>query len=182
GFCDHVAGVRADQMHAQHAVGLGIGDNFYETIGGQIDLGATISGEWKLADVVGDTGSLQFLFAFADGGDFRIGVDHVGNGFVVHVARLADENLGDRDAFILGLVRQHRSGNHIADRPDARHAGGVVVIDRYAAAFVDLYTDFLESEAFGVWHAPDGDKHNVSLDRFRRATFGRFDLRLQAFS
>jgi hypothetical protein len=26
---------------------------------------------------------------------------------------------GHGDAFVLGLVRQHRAGNHIADRPDA---------------------------------------------------------------
>src|SRR6185437_9464526 len=92
GFGDHVAGVGADEVHAEHAVGLGVGEDFHEAFGGLVHLGTAVGGHRKLADVVGDAGGFQFLFRFYDGGDFRIGVDHVWNGVVVYVAGLPDQN------------------------------------------------------------------------------------------
>ncbi len=44
-FRDHVAGVGADNVHAEHAVGLGIGQDFHKALGGEIDLGAAVGGE-----------------------------------------------------------------------------------------------------------------------------------------
>src|SRR5579863_10701399 len=79
GLADHVTGIGAEDVHAEHAVGLGVGEDFDETVGGQIDLGAPVGGERKLADSVGDAGRLQFFLGFADGGDLRIGVNDVGN-------------------------------------------------------------------------------------------------------
>src|SRR5947209_586922 len=45
GFCDHVAGVAADDVHAEHAVGLGIGQDFHKPVGLLIGLGAAVGGE-----------------------------------------------------------------------------------------------------------------------------------------
>ena len=53
------------------------------------------------------------------------------------------------------------------------------MIDHDAAALVELDADFLEAEPVGVGHAADGDQHDVGLDGFRRAAFGRLDRRLQ---
>ena len=66
GLGDHVAGIGADDVDAEHAVGLGVGDDLDEAVGGQVDLGAAVGGEGKLADVVGDAGRLQLLLGFAD--------------------------------------------------------------------------------------------------------------------
>ena len=33
GFRDHVAGVGADDVHAEHAVGLGVGQDLHEAVG-----------------------------------------------------------------------------------------------------------------------------------------------------
>ena len=49
-----------------------------------------------------------------------LGVDHARDHPVVHVAVLAGDGLGDRDALVLGLVREHRPGDRVADRVDAR--------------------------------------------------------------
>ena len=68
---DHVAGVGADDVHAEHAVGLGVGEDLHEAVGGEVDLGAAVGGERKLADVVGDAGRLQLLLGLADRGDLR---------------------------------------------------------------------------------------------------------------
>ena len=71
-------------------------------------------------------------------GDLGEGVDHVGDHVVVHVAGLAGQDLGRRHALVLGLVRQHRAGDHVADGVDAGHVGLVVRIDDDALPVVEL--------------------------------------------
>src|SRR5580700_1187669 len=78
-FADHVAGVGAENVHAEHAVGLGVRQDFDKTFGGQVHLGAGIGGEGKFADVVADVSSLELLLGFADRSDLRVGVDDVRN-------------------------------------------------------------------------------------------------------
>src|SRR5260221_14343756 len=85
----HVAGVRADDVDAEHAVGLGIGEDFHEALGLQVHLCAAIGGKGKFAGVVGGTGPLQFLLALSHRGDLGIGVDHLRDDVVVHVAGFA---------------------------------------------------------------------------------------------
>jgi hypothetical protein len=98
GLRNHVAGIDTNHMDAEHAVGLGIGQDLHEAIGGEIDLGAAIGAERKLADIVGDAGGFELFFGFSDGRDFRIGVDHIRDGIVVHMARLPDQMPGTLDA------------------------------------------------------------------------------------
>ena len=146
----------------------------------EIDLGAAIGGERKFADIVGDAGGFQLFLGFADGGDFRIGIDHVRNHVVVHMAGLAGEDFGDRDAFLLRLVRQHRPGDDVADGIDAGDIGAEMRIDDDAAAIVLLHAGGFEAEAFGVGHAPDRDQHDIGFERLRcAAARGRLDLYLE---
>src|SRR5580704_4342544 len=84
-LADHVAGVGAENVHAEHAVGFGVGQDFHKTFGGQVHLGAGIGGEGEFSDVVADVGGLELLLGFADGGDFRIGVNDVRDDVVVHM-------------------------------------------------------------------------------------------------
>ena len=63
-FRDHVAGVRTDNVNAEHAVGLGVGQNFHKAVGLLIGLGAAVGGEGKLAGVVSNAGGLQLFFDF----------------------------------------------------------------------------------------------------------------------
>ena len=119
----------------------------HEAFGSLVDLGAGVGGEGKLADIVGDAGGFQFFLGFPDRGDFRIGVDHVGDGVVVHVPGLPDQDFGDRDAFVLGLVRQHRPGDDVADRPDAGDIGGIMLVHHDAAARVERNTKLLQDRA-----------------------------------
>ena len=73
-----VAGVRADNVDAEDAVGLGVGEELHEAVGRVVGLGAAVGGERELADLVGDAGGLQLLLGLADAGDLRGGVDHPG--------------------------------------------------------------------------------------------------------
>src|ERR1043166_5097367 len=45
GFMDHFAGFTADDVHAEHAIGLRICENLHETVSGLVDLGAAIRSE-----------------------------------------------------------------------------------------------------------------------------------------
>src|SRR5262249_58146205 len=108
---DHIAGVRADDVHTEYAIGLGIGENFHKTVGLEIRLGAAIGGEGKLADIVGNAGVFQFLLVFADRGDFGIGVHNVRDNIVVHVAGFSPEDFRHRHALVHRLVGQHRASD-----------------------------------------------------------------------
>src|SRR6202035_4072726 len=115
----------------------------------------------------------------ADRGDFRRRIDHIGDDVVVHVAGLAGENLGDRDALVLGLVGQHRPRDHVPDGVDAGRVGGEMLIHDNAPAIVLLDPHGLEPETVRIGHAADGDQHDIGLDRLRGAAGGRLDLRLE---
>ena len=85
-----------------------------------------------------------------------------------------------RDAFVLGLVRQHRPGDDVADGVDAGDVGLEMRIDDDAAAIVALDADRFEAEALGVGHAADRHQHDVGLERLRGAAAGgRLDLHLE---
>src|SRR5262245_1662306 len=169
-------------MHAQHPVRLRVGENLDETVGGQIDLGAAIGGERKLAHLVGNAGFLELLLVAADHRDLREGVDDVGNHLVIDVTGKAAEDFRHRDAFVLGLVRQHRPGDHVADRIDAGHVGGISGIDDHAPAIVQPYSDLAQPQPFRIGHASDRHEHHVGVDRCCRAARGRLHARLQSLS
>ena len=69
GLMDHFAGLDADDVHAEHAIGLRIRENLDEAVGGLIDLGAAVGGKGKLPDGVSDARLLQLFLGLADGGD-----------------------------------------------------------------------------------------------------------------
>ncbi len=98
------------------------------------------------------------------------------------MACLTRQHFGKGNAFVFGLVRQHRPHDHVADGIDAIHVGAVVTVGLDPAALVECDTGFFQAEAFGVGLASDGDQHDVGLDGFRVATGSRFDRHGQAFA
>ena len=87
GFMDHFAGFAADNVHAEHAIGLRICENLHETVSGLVDLGAAVGGEREFARRVGDARLLQLFLGLADRRHFRRGIHDAWNNIVVHVAR-----------------------------------------------------------------------------------------------
>ena len=63
---DHLAGVGADDMDAEHPIGVCVGEDLDEAVRRAVDLGAAVGGERELADLVGDPGGLQLLLGLAD--------------------------------------------------------------------------------------------------------------------
>src|SRR5256885_1707411 len=81
-------------------------------------------------------------FAGAGGGDFGMGVNDGGHEIPINVAGLAGDPFGDGDAVFLGLVREHRSGDDVADRPHARRSGAELRVDFHAFLFVEFDAGF----------------------------------------
>src|SRR5204863_300424 len=68
--------------HAEHAVGLGVGDDLDEAVGLAVGLGAAVGEHRKLADF--DLAVLlRLVLGEADAGNLRHGVDHRRNHIVV---------------------------------------------------------------------------------------------------
>src|SRR3546814_6789163 len=85
-----MAGIGADDMGADHLLGLVVLEDLHEAGGHGHGARARIGGERELASLVGDARGLQLFLGLADGGDFRPGVDHARNGVVVDMRLLAE--------------------------------------------------------------------------------------------
>ena len=66
----------ADDMHAEHLVGLGIGQHLDEAVRVPHGARAAVGHEGELADLVGAALGLERFLALADRRDFRHRVDH----------------------------------------------------------------------------------------------------------
>src|SRR5262249_21357788 len=124
-----------------------------------------VGAKLKDAALVFDARRLQLLLGLANCGDFRLGVDDAGDRVVIYVAIAGDNVLDAGHALVLGLVRQHRPTDGVADGVDARRAGLEVLVDADAAAVVGLDADRVETHIGGVRHAADREQNPVTLDR-----------------
>ncbi|MNK95770.1 hypothetical protein D3C87_1160240 [compost metagenome] len=166
-------------MHAEDFVGTFIGQDFGEALGLVIDLRPAVGGEGKLADLVGTAFGFQLLFGFANAGQFRPGVDHVGDQIVIDLPGLADDLLDTRHGFVFGLVCEHRPGCHVTDHPDAGGFGTMPLVGEHAA-LVRGETHVLQPQALCIRSASDGHQHIIGFEHFGSSTRGGFDAELHA--
>src|SRR5215472_4070485 len=160
-FGDQGTGIGTNDVDSEDPVGLALGENFDKTLGIAIGPGARIGGERELAGAVGHAGGFELLLGLADGSYFGPSVDNRRNGVVIDKRLLAGEAFGDRYAFLLGLVREHRAANHIADRVDAGNVRRKPVIHDHPAIIVACDADDFEAEAVGVGPPADRDQHYI---------------------
>ena len=93
-------------------------------------------------------------------------IDDVRYDVVVHVAGLPGDDLGNGDAFIFRLVRQHRPRDDVTDGENARDVGLEMAIDEHALLGVERDTGLGESKPFGERHAADRDQHDIGFNGF----------------
>ena len=72
-----------------------------------------------------------------------------GIGLVVDLAKMAGDEVGDRDALLLALVREHRAAHAVADRPHALDPRAAFVIHLDEAALIEL--DARAARRAGPW-------------------------------
>ena len=171
---DQRTGIRSDDVRAEQAIGRFVGQQFHEAIRLANRTRAAVRGERELADVVGYAGGFQFLLGLPDRSNLRPRIHDARDRSVVHMPCLAGEKFGQRNAFLFRLVRQHRSGDHIADRVDAGDVGRVMRVGLHPAALVQLDAGSA-SQPFGVRPPADRQQHDVGLQLLRRTALRRFD-------
>ena len=89
---------------------------------------------------------------------------------MVHDTGQPRDILGNGNAFVFGLVREHRARNDIADRPYAGDGGREVMINLDLAALVNGEAGAIEREALGVRATADRHEDRIGLERFGGAT------------
>ena len=86
---------------------------------------------------------------------------------------LPHQQFRERDALLLGLVREHRSGDHVADRIDARNVGRVMRVHLHATALVQRHARRLQTNPIIERPPADRDQHHLGLQFLRRSALGR---------
>src|SRR5258706_7837091 len=152
-----------DHVHAENAVGRGIGEELDQPRRVTHRPRPRVGAERHRSAAIVYTLRLQLLFGLADPSDFRRGVDHPGNSVEIDMRMLADNPLCHRDALFLALVREHRPAHHVAHGPDTRNAAAAVVIDDDETAFVELESDGFRIEPDGVGYP--ADRHDQLVER-----------------
>ena len=110
-FGDHVRRPGSDDMHPKDPVGFFVGDDFDKPFGFTHTAGSAGAGERIGAGAKVDVTFFGLFFGESHRGHFGPGVDHRGNGIVVHFAGLAGDTFGCCDPFGGGFMGQHRTGD-----------------------------------------------------------------------
>src|SRR5690606_35826217 len=92
--------------------------------------------------------------------------DDIGNRVVVDMAVSGHDRFHTRDAFLLGLVRQHGAANDVTQRIDAIHVGPETFVDLHEATLVLLDAQLLQPQSIRVRHAAYRHQHAVAGDGF----------------
>src|SRR5690606_39222832 len=151
----------ANDMHAQNAVGLGIGNDLDET-GGFVGGHCTAAGcERSDTDVDVNAFGLQLLLGLADPGDFWMGVDYARDQVVVHLGLVTSDALGNHHALFRGLVGQHRAAHHVTDGITARYARRAEVVDEHEAALIHGHATVGGQQIGGHWATANSDDQLV---------------------
>src|SRR6185437_1838435 len=162
---DQLRRARPDDMHGQQAIRPRVGNYLDESLGFIHAACPRIGAESKAADAILTAAGLDLFLRRSDAGHFRPSVNHARHRVVIDVRLHTFETLDAGNAVFLGLVRQHRPGDEIADGVDTLDVRLEVFIHREAAgALVGMETDFTQSQSHGVRSATDGHKYLVALE------------------
>jgi hypothetical protein len=96
---DHLASVRPDDMHTQHAIRVCFDEELNEALRVEVRLGATVCKEGEFSDLVFRTLRFEVGFRRSDPGHFGVCVYDRGDSAVVDVTVPGFEVLCDSDAY-----------------------------------------------------------------------------------
>src|SRR2546423_479377 len=168
---DELRYVWSNEVRAEELVGSGVSNEFYEAGVLAHRTRSSVGAEREAANTILTAAILHLALSEANGSDLRPRVDDVRDRAVVHVHVLPGDHLSGDDAFVLRLVREHRSRHAVADRIDVRHAGPHAIVDKDFAATAEGQTNGGGIETAKRWLAADGDECVVAVERFFRAVF-----------
>ena len=136
---DQVRRVRPDQMDADDAAGLRVGDDLHQPGGLAGDMGLAEPNRAKLADLELQPLLFGFLLGQPHPSDLREGEDASRDHVVAHSGRMA-EDVADRDLSLRGGdMGQHRLPHDVADCIDARRRGFHPLVNKNLAPAPEAY-------------------------------------------
>src|SRR5690625_2435664 len=158
---NQIRGARAHNVAAQDPIRFRVGDDLHQPDGVIGRHGPTAGTEGEGAHVVRFAIGFDLLFRASYRGDFRMGVNNVGNDVVVHRGFLAGDALSHHHALVRAFVGEHRTTHHVTDRPNAGGIGGTQVVDVDKASLVQIDAGIFGQQAFGIGATADGDDQLV---------------------
>ena len=177
GLGDHVAGPGPEDVHAEDAVGFGVGEDLHRPLDLVHRLGPAVREERELAHLVVQALGLRLLLGDADAGHLGPGVDHARDRVIVHVPRLARQDLGEGHALVLGLVSKHRAIDQVAEGRDRRDVGPEVMVGRDLSRLrIHVHADLAQPQAFGIGAPAHRDQDPVAHDVLLGPVLGRLDV------
>ena len=121
-------------MNAQDSIGLGVGQDFDESVAVAQRAGTAVGTKREDSLAVLDAFRLQLVFGFADAGHFGMRVGDGGNHVVVDVSVAGHEPLDAGHGLVLGLMGEHRTANDVPHGENARDDRVEMLVDRNATA------------------------------------------------
>src|SRR3546814_13058756 len=95
---------------------------------------------------------------------------------MVHDSGQPRDILGAGDAFVLGLVREHRPRHDVADRPDAVDRIAEIMVSLDLAALIGRATRLVQRKAVGIRPPPYRLLHDIVPAPFSLRTIRAFSL------
>src|SRR5262245_20010387 len=163
GLGDEIGGARPEDVDAEDAVGLRVRDDLDAAVGLSEAARAPVRHERERADRDVDAALRGVLLREPDARELGRGVDDARDRVVVHVPGDSGHELDGGDALLLRLVREHRAGDRVADREDARDGRLVALVHLDASALVETDADLGGAEPGEVRPAPDRDEDDVGV-------------------
>ena len=82
------------------------------------------------------------------------------------MAGLSGDHLGHRHALVLGLMRQHRAVDDVADGVDVVDAAAEVIVGDHPTRFIEGDAHVLKAETLGQGTSADREQHDVGIQGF----------------
>mmetsp|Transcript_69082 Transcript_69082/g.202256 ORF Transcript_69082/g.202256 Transcript_69082/m.202256 type:complete len:347 (+) Transcript_69082:295-1335(+) len=165
-------------MDAQQLVSLLVSQDLHEANVLLIGLRTGVCTKDKLPLLVLNALLLEILLCLANPCHLWVGVNDGRHAVVVEVRLLArGEELGDERPLILGLVRQHRPLDNVANGVDARQVRLEMVVDLDLLA-IHLDAECLQAKVVHVLAPPHADQNDVRVQRRRLAPGRRLEVDL----
>ena len=158
-FGDQLAGVGSEDMGAEKGVCFGAGDEFDEADGVAGGAGAGIGHEGKFSGFDGEVFSFGLFFGQANGADFGMGIDDVGDSDIFDMGAFSCDEFGDGDPLFRGFMGEHGAIDKVSDSKDMGMGGPKIVIDGEEASLIGGDLKGFEAEPLGVGAATDGDEN-----------------------
>src|SRR5262249_43730200 len=137
-----------EDVDAQDAVSASVGNHLHLSLRLAQAARPAIGKEGEATDPVLVAALLDLLLRPANRRYLRPGVDDAGDRVVIDVCFPARQSFGERDALILGLVRQHRPLNDITDGIYPRNRGlPAFTDDNSPRLLIELHAGVLKPQA-----------------------------------